>query len=64
LSYAGLLNGALYGFLFSGTITGTSGGAYAATYSVSAVPLPSAVWLCLSALIGLAGVVRHKRQRS
>jgi hypothetical protein len=31
---------------------------------VTAVPLPAGVWLFLSALIGLAAVVRHNRKRS
>ncbi len=64
LSYSGLSSGISYGLLFTGVITGTRGGTYAGTYTVSAVPLPPAVWLSLSALIGLAGVVRHKRKGS
>jgi hypothetical protein len=64
LSYSGLTSGVDYGFLFFGTITGTSGGFYAGNFTVSAVPLPPAVWLFLSALIGLVGVVRRKRTRT
>ena len=63
LSYSGLTNGKTYGLLFTGVIIGSVGGAYAGTYAVSAVPLPPAVWLFLSALIGLAGVARRKRKR-
>lgn len=55
-----LLAGNLYGLLFTGTVTGTDGGFIAGTYTVSAVPLPPAVWLLLSALVGLVGVVRRK----
>lgn len=64
LSYAGLASGTQYGLLFSGVITGILGGAYAGTYAISSVPLPPAIWLFLSALVGLAGVVRHKRKRT
>lgn len=64
LNYAGLTGGTQYGLLFSGVITGIFGGAYAGTYAISAVPVPPAVWLLLSALIGLVGVVRHKRKRA
>lgn len=60
LSKSGLMSGIFYGFLFFGEITGTSGGFYAGNFTVSAVPLPPAVWLFLSALIGLVGVVRRK----
>lgn len=63
LSYSGLTSG-FYGFLFTGTITGTFGGFYAGNYTVSAVPLPPAVWLFLSALVGLVGVGRRKRKRA
>jgi hypothetical protein len=60
LSHPGLTSGVVYGFLFFGTITGSSGGFYAGNFTVSAVPLPPAVWLLLSALVGLVGVVRRK----
>lgn len=63
LSYSGLASG-VYGFLFTGVITGSAGGFYAGNYTVSAVPLPPAVWLFLSALIGLAGVARKKSKRT
>jgi hypothetical protein len=64
LSLSGLMSGVFYGFLFFGEITGSSGGFYAGNFTVSAVPLPPAVWLFLSALIGLAGVVRRKSTRT
>jgi hypothetical protein len=64
VSFDSLAAGNLYGLLFTGTVTGTEGGFIAGTYTVSAVPLPPAIWLFLSALIGLAGVVRRKSTRT
>jgi len=65
LSFATLAVGVQYGLLFSGDIGGDNTGPfglYAGSYSLSAVPLPPAAWLFLSALLGLAGVVRHRRK--
>jgi hypothetical protein len=64
LNSSALTNGSTYGFLFNGAVSGTNGGVYAGTYSVAAVPLPPAIWLFLSALIGLVGVVRSRRKSS
>lgn len=63
LSFAGLSAGTTYGLLFTGTSVKPFGGFYLGGYSVAAVPLPPAVWLFLSALIGLVGVVRSRRKR-
>lgn len=64
VSFANLVAGKLYGLLFLGSVTGSAGGFIAGNYAVSAVPLPPAVWLFLSALIGLVGIVRTRRKRS
>lgn len=62
LSYAGLLPEVTYGLVFTGKIKGLFG-LYAGSFSISAVPLPPAVWLFLSALLGLAGVVRRRHKQ-
>ena len=62
LSYAGLVNEVDYGLVFTGTITGILGGLYTGAFSISAVPLPPSVWLFLSAILGLVGVVRMRRK--
>ena len=62
LSYAGLVAGKTYGLLFTGSVVGPLGGLYTGAYSIAAVPLPAGVWLFLSALIGLVGVIRSRRK--
>jgi hypothetical protein len=62
LGSAGLLTELHYGLVFTGTLAGQFGGLYAGSYSISAVPLPPAIWLFLSALVGLVGVVRRRRK--
>ena len=52
----GSITDGTYGILFRGQATGTSGGSVSglvALASVSAVPVPPAVWLFGSALLGL-----------
>ena len=46
----------------SGTATGLSGGAYSVAMLALPVPVPAAVWLLGSSLIGLVGVARRKKQ--
>jgi len=43
------------------TIAGTAGGDFAQYVSASAVPVPAAVWLFGSGLLGLVGVARRKK---
>ena len=65
LNFAGVLQEEVnYGLLFSGNVGGAFGfGLYAGSFSISAVPLPPAVWLFLSALVGLVGVVRRRHKQ-
>lgn len=53
-----------YSAVVSGNATGLSGGIYAVSMSAkpAAVPVPAAVWLLGSGLLGLAGVARRKEQ--
>jgi hypothetical protein len=50
-----------YFFKVSGTLAG-SDGQYTSQFGVSQVPLPPAVWLLVSALLGLASVTRLRRR--
>lgn len=54
--------GSSYFAQVSGTATGLSGGAYSIAMLASPVPVPAAVWLLGSGLIGLVGVARRKKQ--
>ena len=49
-----------YGIWLRGNATGLAGGAVAGPIALSAVPIPAAVWLFGSALIGLFGIRRSK----
>lgn len=53
-----------YHAVVSGTSTGVSGGAYVVSMMATPqpVPVPAAVWLLGSGLIGLVGVARRKEQ--
>ncbi len=51
--FQGLLGDGMYTLLFSGDVTGSGGGIINGAIAVEAVPLPAAVWLFGSALIGL-----------
>jgi len=46
----------------SGNATGLFGGSYSVAMVASPVPIPAAVWLLGSGLIGLVGVSRRKKQ--
>ncbi|MEQ1636557.1 MAG: hypothetical protein ABL903_07685 [Methylococcales bacterium] len=59
LSFSGLKKGD-YGFLITGTNSGGLGGAYSILTSVSAVPVPAAVWFMGSAMIGLFSFRKRK----
>ena len=56
-----LEGGKQYQFSVAGDVAGLFGGAYKGKLGVSAVPLPAAAWLFLSALAGLV-VIRRKQQ--
>jgi hypothetical protein len=49
-----------YAVRIAGIVAGSLGGAYSGNVTLSAVPVPPAVWLLLSALIGLAVFVRRQ----
>jgi len=53
--FQGMLADGAYTLLFSGDVTGSGGGIINGAIAVEAVPLPAAVWLFGSALIGLFG---------
>jgi len=54
----------VYQLVVSGTITGSTGGAYALSFGVSAVPLPGALLLFGSGLLGLAAFGRRRARKS
>ena len=56
----GLAPAGNYHAVVSGTTTGLSGGAYMISMTASPVPVPAAVWLLGSGLLGLVGVARRK----
>jgi hypothetical protein len=60
LDYAGLATGITYLFRAVGEVTGTTG-IYSGEYSVTAVPLPPALILLGSALLGLTVFGRIRR---
>lgn len=61
LAFANLAAGD-YRFVISGLVPGThDAGQYQLQAQVSAVPLPAAAWLLLSAVLGLASVCRIRR---
>ena len=62
LSYSGLQTGITYFLVVTGIGSGSSGGLYSGALSVSAVPLPPALLLLGSALVGLAAVSRRSKR--
>jgi hypothetical protein len=52
---------AAYGILFQGEATGSSGGIVSGPVVISAVPVPAAVWLFGSAMLGMVGVSRSRK---
>ena len=61
LSFADLAAGD-YRFVISGLVPGDQqAGQYQLQGQVSAVPLPAAIWLLLSAVLGLGSVTRFRR---
>ncbi len=61
LSFSGILGAGDYVLAFSGDIPAsyTGGGVITGSVSIAAVPVPAAVWLFGSALVGLFGVRRR-----
>jgi hypothetical protein len=49
-----------YELAVSGTPVGSAGGIFSGVISVDAVPLPSAVWLLLSGVLGVAAMTRRR----
>lgn len=61
-SFANLASGD-YIFAVTGTVDG-SDGQYTSQFGVSEVPLPPAVWLLISAILGLTSIARVRRRPS
>jgi len=59
LNFSGTGGGNMY-LMINGVSNGTIGGLYSGAISASPVPLPPAVWMLGSALVGLATVGRRK----
>lgn len=70
-----LLNGTTYSLIFAnldpgvdytlrviGTVLAAAGGTYTFSANLSSVPLPPAIWLFLSAVMGLAAFARTRRR--
>lgn len=57
-----LLAPGTYVLQMRGNVTGTFGGSYAGTMNFAPVPLPAAVWLFGSGLLGLGGLARRRKQ--
>lgn len=66
LNFDGLFVGELYGVLFTGTADGISGGGYFGDYNtaVSNVPIPTALPLFLSSIVGLILIARRGKRLS
>ncbi|MBK8970376.1 MAG: hypothetical protein IPM37_02970 [Hahellaceae bacterium] len=57
-----LLANTVYSINFNGVVTGSIGGGYDGALKVAAVPVPAAVWLFGSALLGLTLFSRRRNQ--
>lgn len=55
-----LLNAGTYVLEIRGSVTGASGGGYSGLLNVAPVPVPGALWLMGSAVIGLGAVARKR----
>jgi len=62
LSYAGLLGAGNYMLTFAGDVPAsyTGGGSLTGSVSIAAVPVPAAIWLFGSAMVGFIGFRRRK----
>lgn len=61
LVFAGLAPATPYFIQVVGDASGTSGGNYSVQVNLSQVPLPPAIWLFISALVGLVSFARIRR---
>lgn len=57
------LSAGTYVLELRGSVTGSAGGAYSGVLNVAPVPVPSALWLMSSAIIGLGTVARRRVHR-
>lgn len=58
LAFADLVTGVEYTLEVTGHVMAQAGGTYTFSANLSQVPLPAAAWLFLSAVLGLAGMMR------
>jgi hypothetical protein len=63
LRYANLIAGQPYTLEATGIGTGSAGGTYALAYNVSAVPIPAALLLFSSGLVGLGAFAKGRLRR-
>jgi len=61
MAFANLQPGGLGYYLLVGGTAGSSGGIYTGAYNLTVVPIPAAMWLFATALVGLAGIARRRR---
>jgi hypothetical protein len=64
LAFADLQVGVIYTLEILGTVLGQAGGTYTFSANLSQVPLPAAVWLLLSAMLGLLPFFRNRRGKA
>jgi len=62
IAFSNLQPGPGYYFLVGGN-AGSLAGVYAGAFQLSVVPIPPAIWLFASALVGLAGIARRRRSK-